>query len=185
MTATQVLELLNERGMLVAPVLGRQFAEYIGGLSYREVDLLTDMRDHRGKPILPPMPAALKEARGEYWITDTTPLAMSARMSEVAGFNRAVDQLHQWVGISQDQSILDPIDFSTAVPEMLSISGVPVRWTSDPKAIQNKQKNRAAQQKQAAQIQAMPAQAAMIKAQAASLAAGTPQPGQQPQGTPQ
>ena len=37
MTATQTLELQwNERGMLVSPVLGRQFSEYIhGGLSYR------------------------------------------------------------------------------------------------------------------------------------------------------
>jgi hypothetical protein len=187
MTATQTLELLNERGMLVSPVLGRQFSEYIGGLSYREVDLLTDMRQWRGgkmMPVLPPMPAALKEARGEYRILDTTPLAMSARMSELAGFNRWVDQLHQWVGISGDQSILDPIDFETAVPEGSQISGVPVRWTATPQKIQAKQQNRAAMQKQQAAIAAMPAQAAMMKAQAASLAAGAPPPGQQPQGAP-
>jgi hypothetical protein len=175
MTATQVLELLNERGMMVAPVLGRMFSEYIGGLSYREVDLLADMRDRRGKPILPPMPPALKEAHGEYQIKDTTPLAMSARMSDVAGFNRMVDQMHQWVGISGDQSILDPIDFKAAVPEILQISGVPIRWTSSPQDIAKKGQNRAAAQKQAAEIQAMPARAAMLKAQNAVQTSGAPQ----------
>jgi hypothetical protein len=182
MTATQVIELLNERGMLVAPVLGRQFSEYIGGLSYREVDLLTDMRDHRGQPILPQMPPALREAGGEYRITDTSPLAMSARTNEVAGFNRWVEQLHQWSAMSGDPSILDPIDFDTAVPEAAVIQSVPIRWTSDDKSIAAKRKNRAAMQKQQATIQAMPAQAAMIKANAAAQTAGQPAPGQQPQG---
>ena len=183
MTATQVIELLNERGMLVAPVLGRQFSEYIGGLSYREVDLLTDMRDRRNKPILPPMPPALKEAGGEYRISDTSPLAMSARTNEVAGFNRWVEQLHQWAAISGDASILDPVDFDTAVPEAAQIQSVPIRWTSDPQAIAKKRQNRAAAQKQQATIQALPAQAAMVKAQATALKAGVqPQGAQQPQG---
>jgi len=185
MTATQVIELLNERGMLVAPVLGRQFSEYIGGLSYREIDLLTDMRDHRNRPILPPPPPALIEARGEYWITDTTPLAMAARMSEVAGFNRSVEQLHQWAAISGDVSILDPVDFETAVPETLQISGVPVRWTSTPQQITAKRKSRAAAQQQKNAIDAAPGQAALINANAKALAAGAPPPGQsQPQGVP-
>ncbi len=43
MTATQVIELLNERGMLVAPTLGRQHSEYIGSLVPRELDLLSEM----------------------------------------------------------------------------------------------------------------------------------------------
>ena len=173
MTATQTLELLNERGMMVAPVMGRMFSEYIGGLSYREVDLLTDMRDRRGRPILPQMPPALIEAQGEHQVKDIhCRLAMSARMSEVAAFNRSVDQLHQWAGITGDQSILDPVDFETAVPESMQISGVPIRWTSTPQKIAAKQKNRAAAQKQAAQIQALPAQAAMLKAQAAVQTSG-------------
>jgi hypothetical protein len=33
MTATQVIELVNEKGMLVAPTLGRQHTEYVGGWS--------------------------------------------------------------------------------------------------------------------------------------------------------
>jgi len=179
MTATQVIELLNERGMLVAPVLGRQFSEYIGGMSYREVDLLADMRDHRGKPVLPPMPPVLREAGGEYQIKDTTPLAMSSRTNEVAGFNRWVEQLHQWAAISGDMSILDPVNFDTAVPEAALIQSVPIRWTSDDQAIAVKRQNRAKAQAAQQRIQALPAEAAMVKAQATSLRAGQPQPGQQ------
>jgi hypothetical protein len=39
MTATQVIELVNEKGMLVAPTLGRQHTEYVGGMVERELDL--------------------------------------------------------------------------------------------------------------------------------------------------
>ena len=63
MTATQVVELINERAMLVAPTLGRQHSEYVGGLVPREIDLLSRMRDN-GRPVLPPMPPRLREAHG-------------------------------------------------------------------------------------------------------------------------
>jgi hypothetical protein len=41
MTATQVIELVNEKGTLVAPV-SPQHTEYVGGLVERELDLLGD-----------------------------------------------------------------------------------------------------------------------------------------------
>jgi hypothetical protein len=58
MTATQVIELVNEKGMLVAPTLGRQHTEYVGGMVERELDLLADMQ------MLDPMPPRLREAMG-------------------------------------------------------------------------------------------------------------------------
>src|ERR1700728_2863994 len=70
MTATQVIELVNEKGMLVAPTLGRQHSEYVPAMVEREVDLLAEQR------LLPPMPPRLREARGEYRVTDTSPLAL-------------------------------------------------------------------------------------------------------------
>src|ERR1700735_3541349 len=44
MTATQVVELINERAMLVAPTLGRQHSEYAGSLVPREISILQRMR---------------------------------------------------------------------------------------------------------------------------------------------
>src|SRR5258708_30440044 len=74
MTATQVIELVNEKGMLVAPTLGRQHTEYVGGMVPRELDLLADMR------MLDAVPPRLREAMGRdglsaISIRDTSPLA--------------------------------------------------------------------------------------------------------------
>jgi hypothetical protein len=72
MTATQVIELVNEKGMLVAPTLGRQHTEYVGGMVPRELDLLSEMG------MLDPMPPRLREAMGAYEVTDTSPLSLAA-----------------------------------------------------------------------------------------------------------
>ena len=160
MTATQVIELVNEKGMLVAPTLGRQHTEYVGQMVEREMDLLSAMG------LLDPMPPRLREARGQYRVTDTSPLAMAARANEAAGFIRVVESVKELVNITQDRSLLDPFDFDTAIPEIAQIQNVPERWMSNAKAIEGKRKARAQAQQQKAQIDALPAQAAMLKAQA-------------------
>ena len=160
MTATQVIELVNEKGMLVAPTLGRQHTEYVGGLVERELDLMSDMR------MLAPMPGRLREAMGEYEVTDTSPLAMAAKAGKAAGFMRSVENSREIVNITQDPSYLDPYDFDTATPEIARINGVPESWMSDDKKIQDKRKARAQAQQRQEQIQSAPAAAAMIKARA-------------------
>ncbi len=161
MTATQVIELVNEKGMLVAPTLGRQHSEYVGQMVEREMDLASAMG------ALDPMPPRLREARGQYKVTDTSPLAQAAKANQAAGFLRTVESVKELVNITQDPSLLDPFDFDTAIPEISRIDNVPENWMADEKAIQAKRKARAKAQAAQQQIQAMPAQAAMIKAQAA------------------
>lgn len=170
MTATQVIELVNEKGMLVAPTLGRQHTEYVGGMVERELDLLSDM------DMLEPMPPRLREAMGEYNITDTSPLSRAARTSEAAGFNRWVENLRQLAVDTQDQSWLDPVNNDVAAPELADIYNVPVRWTANNEEIAAKRKARANQAQQQARIQALPAEAAMVKAQAVA-AKNSPQTG--------
>lgn len=160
MTATQVIELVNEKGMLVAPTLGRQHTEYVGGLAEREIDLMTDMR------LLAPMPPRLREAMGAYEITDTSPLAEAAKAGKAAGFLRTVEQVRELVNITQDPSLLDPFDFDTATPEIATINNVPERWMADGQQIAQKRKARADAQAQKAALDALPNQAAMVKAQA-------------------
>jgi hypothetical protein len=166
MTATQVIELVNEKGMLVAPTLGRQHAEYVGQMVEREMDLLSQLG------ILDPMPPRLREARGEYQVTDTSPLALAARTSEAAGFLRTLENVRELVNITQDQSLLDPFDFDIAIPEIAQIQNTPERWMSNPQAMAQKRKARAAQQQRQEQIQSAPAQAAIIKARAVAAKAG-------------
>jgi len=172
MTATQVIELVNEKGMLVAPTLGRQHTEYVGGLVERELDLLADMR------MLDPMPPRLREARGHYEVTDTSPLSLAASAGKAAGFLRTIEQVRELVNVTQDVSLLDPFDFDTATPEIARINNVPEAWMADQQSIAAKRKNRAAAQQRQEQIQAAPAQAAMIKARAVAAKSGAlEQPG--------
>jgi hypothetical protein len=162
MTATQVIELLNERGMLVAPTLGRQHSENIGNMVPREVDILQQMR------LLPQMPPALREAGGLdlLQVEDTSPLAMAAKGNQLAGFNRWVSQLHEWASVTGDMSILDPVNFTTAVPDSGRIQSVREDWISTPQQIAGKEKNRAAAAQRQATNEAAPGQAALMNAQA-------------------
>src|SRR5215471_14988574 len=182
MTATQVIELVNEKGILVAPTLGRQETEYLGPMIEREIDVLFALN------LLPPMPPRLREAGGEYEIVYTSPLALSQRAQEAAGFIRTVETAKEIANITQDPSYLDPFDFDTAIPEIAHIQNVPEHWMAAPEQIAAKRQARAKAQQQQAQIQAMPAQAAMLKAQAVvaknqpglgTQGIGGPQPQQQ------
>jgi hypothetical protein len=166
MTATQVIELVNEKGMLVAPTLGRQHTEMVPTMVDRELDLCADMR------LLDPMPPRLREAMGSYEVTDTSPLSLAASMGEVAGFLRTVEQLRELVNITQDMSLLDPINFDKATPAIARINRVQESWLADDDMIAAKRQARA--QKQAADqaIQAAPAQAALQSSAAKQFAAG-------------
>jgi hypothetical protein len=166
MTATQVIELVNEKGMLVAPTLGRQHTEMVPTMVDRELDLCADMR------LLEPMPPRLREAMGSYEVVDTSPLSLAASAGEVAGFLRTVEQLRELVNITQDMSLLDTIDFDTATPEVARINRVRESWLASPEAVAAKRQNRAKQQAEQQAIQAAPAQAALQSAAAKQYAAG-------------
>lgn len=166
MTATQVIELVNEKGMLVAPTLGRQHTEYVGGMVPRELNLLSEMG------MLEPMPPRLQEAQGAYEVTDTSPLSLAAAAGKAAGFMRTVEQVRELVNITQDPSLLDPFDFDTATPAIARINHTPEEWMADEKKIAQKRDARAKQRQQAEQVQAAPAQAALMSAAAKQHAAG-------------
>lgn len=160
MTATEVIERTNEKGILLAPTVGRQQSEYLGPMIDRELDLLAQL------DLLPPMPGALREANGEYHIVYTSPMSRAARAQEVGGFMRTLDTTLTIVNATQDPSVLDAFDFDTAVRDIASIQAVPESWMADDKTILAKRQQRAQSQQQQIQIQAAPAAAAMMKAEA-------------------
>ncbi len=172
MTATEVIERTNEKGILLAPTVGRQQSEYLGPLIEREIACLGEQN------LLPPMPGILREAKGEYEVVYTSPLSRAMRAQEAAGFIRTLETVKELVNITQDPSLLDPFDFDTAIPAIAEIQAVPVSWMAGTGMIQRKRQARAQAQQRQQQIQAMPAQAAMIKAQAvAAKSGGAPGPG--------
>lgn len=166
LTATQVTEIVNQKGILIGPTLGRQQSEYLGPMIDRELDVLAD------QGLLPPMPPRLQEARGEYRTVYTSPLARTQRAGQASGFMRAVETSKEVVAITQDPSHLDWADFDTAMPEIADIQGAPVRWTASPEAIAQKRKSRAQAMEKEQQLKALPNIAAMKKADAAQFKAG-------------
>lgn len=165
MTATQVVEMANEKGILLAPTVGRQ-SDYLGLVIERELDLATELH------LLDPMPPALVEAKGEYQVTYTSPLAKAARAQEAAGFERSVESTLAIVNVTQDPSPLDHYNFDKATPELADIRGVPPSWMNDPKVIAAVRQQRSQQMQAQQDIQAAPGAAALIKAQAVARKGG-------------
>lgn len=160
MTATEVIERTNEKGILLAPTVGRQSSEYLGPMIDREIDLLAQ------QGLLLPMPGLLREAMGSYEVVHTSPIAKAARARQSAGFIRTLEITTNVVNITGDPAPLDNFNFDEAIPEIADQQDVPVNWMSTDDQIAAKRENRAKAQQAQQQIQAMPAQAAMMKAQA-------------------
>jgi len=170
MTATQVIELINQKGVFLAPTVGGM-TEYLDATIERELDLAFQLK------LLPPPPPILREARGEYKIVYTSPLFKSARAGEASGFLRTVESALEVAGQMQDPSILDAFNFDVAIPEIAKIQDVRDSWMASPDEIAQKRKARDQQKQQEQQVQALPAQAAMLKAQAmVNKRTGSPMP---------
>jgi hypothetical protein len=179
MKATQVIAIMNERGMLVAPTLGGLF-DYVNQLAEREGDILDTLTDERGRPIMPPMPPALREAGRAYRITDTSPLSQLAKMGGAAGFNMWVENLRQLAADTQDPSWLDIVSRDRSARGLAETYSVPIDYTATEDELAQKAKSRANAQQQQARVEALPAEAAMISAQAKAASKGpqqVPQPG--------
>lgn len=161
MTATEVLERVNEKGILLAPTVGRQGDECYGTTMIpRELDILSQFGQ------VDPMPPLLRETGGLYKVTMTGPLAMAMRAGEAAGYQRSVQVAQERAQMTGDPAPLDIFDADVADYEIATeINGVPERWMASPKMILQKRNQRAQQNAIQQKIQALPAQAAMMKAQ--------------------
>jgi hypothetical protein len=167
MSATEVIERTNEKGILLAPTVGRLRPDT---MIDREIDLLLSM------DLLPPMPPRMREAAKAgaltHSTTHTSPLSKAMQAQEAAGFFRTLEGLKEIVAVTGDHSILDPFDFDAAGQGIARIQSVRESWMSDDKAIASKRKVRADAAQRQEMIQAAPAAAAMAKARAMSGAQG-------------
>lgn len=168
MTATQTLELLQERAMMISPIGGRIESEGLGPITERELDLL----EYAGQ--LPPMPPEMIEAQGEYRIEYTSPMRRAMRASDGIAITRTFETVIPLAEI--DPSVLDPFDIQGAAKEVAEINGMPAKLILDAAQIKAKSEARAQQQQVESIIGAAPA----ISAAAANLtkmqaAGGRPQ----------
>jgi hypothetical protein len=156
-TATEVIELTREKGVLLSPTMGRQQSEYLGPLIDRELDVLQMQR------LLSPMPPALREAGGEYKVEYDSPLSRAQRAEEASGFMRMLDLSLKIAVEAQRPDALDWADFDTAMPELADINAVPMRWQNSAAKIQQIREGRSEAQQTQDAINAAPAVSALIK----------------------
>jgi len=169
MTATEVLERTREKGILLAPTIGRQQSEYLGPMIDRELDLLSAM----GK--LPPQTGLMKEAKGQYKTIYDSPITRTQKAEWAAGAQRTVQTLMELAQATQDPSYLFYIDFDIAAPIIASINGTPASWIRSKDDVAKLKEEHAKQQKIQQAIQAAPAAAGVMKAQAQAAPTPTPQ----------
>jgi hypothetical protein len=168
MSATEVLERTREKGILLAPTIGRQQSEYLGPMIDRELDLLSAM----GK--LPPQTPLMREAKGQYKTVYDSPITRTMKAEWAAGAQRTVQTLMELAQATQDPSYLFYIDFDEAAPIIASINGTPASWIRSKDDVAKLKQAHAQQQQQQQAIQAAPAAAGVMKAQAQMQSAQKP-----------
>jgi len=163
MTATEVLHRAQEKGLLLAPTMGRQHTEDLGPQIEREVDVLAQ------QGLLLPMPEYLRGTDGEYKVEYDSPLSRFARAEEASGFLELADFSIKAAAETQNPAMLDWLDFDAAIPEIADLKAVPVRWIKTLAAVQAIREGRNAAQEQAQLIEALPGIAGLAKAQQGAL----------------
>lgn len=158
MTATEVLERTKEKGILLAPTIGRQQSEYLGPTIEREIDVL----NRQG--LLPPQPQILQDAGAEFTVQYDSPLSRSQRAEEGAGLLRTVETALGVVNVTQDMAPLDHFNFDVILPEISAINGVPAKWMRSLEDISRIRQGRQQQLQTQQALDAAPAAAGLIKA---------------------
>lgn len=177
-TATQIVEMASQRGILIAPTVGRQQSEYLGPMIDRELDLMAQLH------MLPPMPPRLREARGSYHVVYSSPLSREMRMQEAAGLSKVLETLTPVINITQDPSILDRFKWKSITPDLAEINGLPESWMNSDDEVGQIEQARAQAQERQQQAQEAPAAAQLLTAKAKAAQAGGGQPPGPPSGNP-
>jgi hypothetical protein len=167
MTATQVLEITQQKATLLAPMMGRQQSEDLGPLIEREVEILS--RDTRFAWIEEEMPESLRERMAAYKIEYRSPLARALRAQDGVAIMRTMEALP--IAAQLDPDALLIVDVPGAMRELAAINGMPPKLVRDSKTVEQlKQQQREAEQVEAA-VDAAPqlSQAALNAAKAEQL----------------
>ncbi len=158
MTATEVMERTREKGILLAPTIGRQQSEYLGPMIDRELDILSK------QGLLPPQPRMLREAKGEYKIIYDSPITRTQKAEWAAGAMRTIQNLLEVANVTGDPSKLDYINWDVAAPEIAEIYGTPSQWINTQQDVDKMKMARAKAQEKQQAIEAAPAMAGLMKA---------------------
>jgi hypothetical protein len=131
MTATQVLEVVQQKATLLAPVMGRQHSEDLGPLIERELAIMSRMSEYAW--IEQEMPEELRESRASYKIEYRSPLARAMRAQDGVAIMRTFEALPTAISIDPDAALV--LDVKESMRELAEINGVPAKLVRDKKAV--------------------------------------------------
>ncbi|MCA9506021.1 MAG: hypothetical protein KC616_23225 [Myxococcales bacterium] len=122
-TATEVLELMREKGHLITPTIGRQQSEFLGPQITRELQIGFDSGQ------LGALPPELLEADGEYEIVYESPATEMQRADELIGTRRMLETAFALIERFPGEAA--EIQAMIAVPEVIrleaEVGGAPAK----------------------------------------------------------
>jgi hypothetical protein len=127
MTATQVLEIVQQKATLLAPIMGRQHSEDLGPLIERELSIMSRMSEYAW--IEQEMPEELREARASYKIEYRSPLARAMRAQDGVAIMRTFEAMPTAISIDPEAAYV--IDVKESMRELAEINGVPAKLMRD------------------------------------------------------
>lgn len=138
MTATQVLEIAQQKGVLLAPVMGRQQSEFLGPLIEREFDLLYEAG------MLPDLPDELIEAGGEYDVDYESPLALAQKAQQGLSVMRTLESIAPFIPVRPD--LLDKLNLDRCLELIGESNGLAADAWNDDETVDEIRTQRAQQQ---------------------------------------
>ena len=158
MTATEVMERVREKAILMAPTILRQQSEYLGPMIEREIDILAAQGQ------LPPMPRMLRDAQGQYEITYDSPISRTQKSEWAAGAMRSIEMALNVAAQTQDPSYLFYFNFEEIIPQVSQIHGTPSTWLNSAETVAQMKSALDKQRQMQMAIEAAPAAAGLAKA---------------------
>jgi hypothetical protein len=156
MTATEWLGIMQEKGQLIGPMIGRATTTFLSQVQEREIEILA----RQGK--LPEMPRALQQVGGEYKTQFNSPLMRLMKLREVTA-------TQQWLAetilpyAELRPEIMDIPDFEKIARETGRARGVPADFVVDKDVLEGKRKQRAQQAQMQQMVEAAPQVAGAMK----------------------
>lgn len=153
MTATEVMERVREKAILLSPTMGRQQGDVLGTLINRELDILS--RNNR----LPNVGLKVFEYIPEF----NSPLNKTERAGEAAGVLRTIESLLAVANATQDPSILNVFDKTRTAKFLAMANSVPASILATDKELAAKEQAQNEQLQVQQAIQAAPAVSSVVK----------------------
>lgn len=169
LTATEALLRAQEKGELLGPSAGRQYAEWLDPQTERELDILSHV-----PRLMPEMPPELAEAGGFLAIEYESPLAKFQKAGDGAAMLRFLESITPIVQVKPE--VLNTVDWSAFSRKLADIQGVPadVLVDEDAEMAANDQQNQLQQAAQLVQAAPLAGKAALDFQKAQTLANAQP-----------